>query len=171
LREPAQWAVRQILVDENFCTNDPNVYAAGKNVAIMWQVFYQYTYTSELEMAEKVSYHLKLKKCLYDQVFLCQLIDILQLTQESQKKKDIRFSKPVLFHALLPMNHKLLKITIPKRYLLGKLDNTYSHVMSTYCNGDFCRIRMGTNEIMEEITCVTQNVSMSVIITVELSYF
>lgn len=45
---------RQILVDLDFCTNDPNIFAAGKNVVIKEKVFYQYTHTSELEMAEKV---------------------------------------------------------------------------------------------------------------------
>ncbi|XP_034480067.1 cilia- and flagella-associated protein 61 [Drosophila innubila] len=140
---------RQILVDENFCTNDPNIYAAGKNVAIIWQVFYQYTHTSELEMAER-------------------LVDILQLNQESHGKKDFRFSKPVIFRALLPMGHKIVKITTPKRYLLGKLDNTYSHVMSTYYKGDFCRIRMSTNKIVEEITCVTQNLNKPLVF---LEYF
>ncbi|XP_062128764.1 cilia- and flagella-associated protein 61 [Drosophila sulfurigaster albostrigata] len=128
---------REILVDENFCTNDPNIYAAGKNVAIIWKVFYQYTYTSEIEMAEK-------------------LIDILELTQETSKR-ETRFSKPVMFRSLLPLGYKLLKLTAPKRYLLAKLDNSYSHVMTTYRNGDFCRVRLGTNKIVEEITCISQN--------------
>ncbi|KAM8711238.1 hypothetical protein ACLKA7_000386 [Drosophila subpalustris] len=140
---------RQILVDENFCTNDPNIYAAGKNVSIIWQVFYQYTHTSELEMAER-------------------LVDILQLNQESNGDKDFRFSKPVMFRALLPMGHKIVKITTPKRYLLGKLDNTYSHVMTTYHDGDFCRIRMSTNQIVEEITCVTQHLHRPLVF---LEYF
>lgn len=45
---------RKILVNENFCTGDPSIFAAGKNVSINVPVFYQYANTSELEMAEKV---------------------------------------------------------------------------------------------------------------------
>lgn len=45
---------RKIVVDENFCTEDPNIFAAGKNVTVNVPVFYQYANTSELEMAEKV---------------------------------------------------------------------------------------------------------------------
>lgn len=63
---------RKILVNENFCTDDPNIFAAGKNVTISTPVFYQYANTSELEMAEKVSD--KSELCPYPN---CQLVYFL----------------------------------------------------------------------------------------------
>lgn len=71
-----------------------------------------------------------------------------------------RFSRPKLFHARFPLDYMLVKVIVPKRYMLGKLDNKYSHIMSTYKNNQFCRIRMSTSLILEEITCVVRNVSI-----------
>ncbi|KRF79984.1 cilia- and flagella-associated protein 61 isoform X2 [Drosophila virilis] len=128
---------RKILVDEDYCTNDPNIYAAGKHVTFVWDSFYQYIYTSEREMAQK-------------------LIDILQLSQESYTKER-KFSKPCLFHCLLPLGHMVIKITVPKRFLLGKLSNEYSQFMTSYSSsGDFFRVRLSQNLIVEEIVCVTR---------------
>ncbi|XP_064543772.1 cilia- and flagella-associated protein 61 [Drosophila montana] len=128
---------RKILVDEDYCTNDPHIYAAGKHVTFGLDSFYQYIYTSEREMAQK-------------------LIDILQLSQEPYTKER-KFSKPCLFHCLLPLGHMVIKITVPKRFLLGKLTNEYSHIMTSYCSsGDFFRVRLNPNLLVEEIVCVTR---------------
>ncbi|EDW02630.1 GH19779 [Drosophila grimshawi] len=129
---------RQILVDEQYCTNDPHIYAAGKHVTFIWEVLYQYTNVSEYELAHK-------------------LIDILELGQKPITTER-KFSKPCLFHAQLPLEHMIIKITMPKRYLMGKLSNEYSYIMTTY-SGDFCRIRMNLKWIVEEIVCVSRQLN------------
>lgn len=84
----------------------------------------------------------------------------MQLSPEKYTKER-RFSRPKLFQARLPLGYLLVKVIVPKRYMLGKLDNKYSHVMSTFKNGQFCRVRMNTSLILEEITCVVRNVSVT----------
>lgn len=150
---------RKILVDEDYCTNDPNIYAAGKHVTFLWDSFYQYIYTSECEMAQKVSDSWPLHaSSRISKHFRFQLIDILQLSQEPYTKER-KFSKPCLFHCLLPLGHMVIKITVPKRFLLGKLSNEYSQFMTSYSSsGDFFRVRMSQNLIVEEMVCVTRKV-------------
>lgn len=88
--------------------------------------------------------------------FPLQLLDILDLGMEKQFREN-KFGKPCVFHARLPLNHMIIKITAPKRYLLGNLPNEYSHIISTY-DGDFCRVRMNPKLFVEEIVCVTRKV-------------
>lgn len=84
-------------------------------------------------------------------------MDILNLGKETLTREE-KFSKPFLFHAQLPENHKIIKVTIPKRYLLATLPNEYSHFMCTY-DGDFCRVRLNRKLFVEEIVCVTRRVN------------
>ncbi|XP_017868844.1 PREDICTED: cilia- and flagella-associated protein 61 [Drosophila arizonae] len=129
---------RKIVIDEDYRTNDDSIYAAGNSVVYLWNIFHQYIYTSEREMAQK-------------------LMDILKLGKETLTREK-KFSKPCLFHAQLPENHKIIKVTIPKRYLLATLPNEYSHFMCTY-DGDFCRVRLNRKLFVEEIVCVTRKLS------------
>lgn len=92
----------------------------------------------------------------------------MQLSLE-QYTTEKRFSRPKLFQARLPLGYLLVKVIVPKRYMLSKLDNTYSYVMSTFKNGQFCRIRMNSSFILEEITCVVRNVSVTYILVNDLS--
>jgi len=46
---------RKIVVNGRYCTNDRNIYAAGRNVVMAPKPNFQYTFTSPQEMAEKVS--------------------------------------------------------------------------------------------------------------------
>jgi len=45
---------RKIVVNARYCTNDRNIYAAGRNVVMVPKPNFQYTFTSPQEMAEKV---------------------------------------------------------------------------------------------------------------------
>lgn len=46
---------RKIVIDEDYRTNDDSIYAAGNSVVCLWNIFHQYIYTSEREMAQKVA--------------------------------------------------------------------------------------------------------------------
>lgn len=55
-RSGIEMACNTILVDEEFRTNDPDIYAVGSFVKMTTPVNYQHTYTSAEEMAAKVGY-------------------------------------------------------------------------------------------------------------------
>ncbi|XP_017837079.1 cilia- and flagella-associated protein 61 isoform X2 [Drosophila busckii] len=126
----------KILVNDSYCTNDPNIYAAGKHVNMFDNCSYQYIYTSEYETAEKLIY-------------------ILHLSTE-QIKFEQKYKRPCLYQAMLPMGYMITKITTPKRYLMNRLPNEYSRSMTTYHEGDFCRIRLSSTLNVQEIVCVTR---------------
>lgn len=85
-------------------------------------------------------------------------MDIMQLSLEPYTKEK-RFSRPKMFHARFPKGFMFIKVTMPKRYMLGKMDNTFCHTMTTYQNSEFCRVSLGTTWILNEITCVIRYVS------------
>lgn len=82
----------------------------------------------------------------------------MQLSLEPYTKEK-RFSRPKMFHVRFPKGFVFIKVTKPKRYMLGKLDNTFCHTMTTYQNSQFCRVSLSTTWILNEITCVIRNVS------------
>ncbi|XP_030388035.1 cilia- and flagella-associated protein 61 isoform X2 [Scaptodrosophila lebanonensis] len=125
-----------ILVDEDFRTNDEHIYAAGKFIQIRNDPNYQYKHTSARETAEK-------------------LMHALQLDQE-KAFVERRYMRPCFFVALLPMDYMVTKITMPKRYLGGQLSNEFTEVMTTYEDGEFCRVRLNRKQVVEEIVCVTK---------------
>uniref|UniRef100_B4MQB4 GK21451 n=1 Tax=Drosophila willistoni TaxID=7260 RepID=B4MQB4_DROWI len=131
---------RHIWVDENYCTNDPNIYAAGKYVTIKTEPNYQYIHTADEEMADKLITILKLKRDETDEPF------------------ERRFSKPCYFTALVPCSYKVVKVTVPKRYVIGHLTNEYNEKLTTYEDGDFCRVSLSYTGMITEITCVTKNI-------------
>ncbi|XP_068148018.1 cilia- and flagella-associated protein 61 [Drosophila tropicalis] len=131
---------RYISVDENYCTNDPNIYAAGRYVTIKTEPNYQYIHTADEELAKKLISILKLKG------------------EETDETFERRFSKPCYFTALLPCGYKIVKVTVPKRYVIGQLSNEYNETLTTYEDGDFFRVQLSSTGMINEITCVTKNI-------------
>lgn len=72
-----------------------------------------------------------------------------------------RYSKPYMFTGILPMGYQIIKITQPKPLLIGQLPIEFSETLTTYDDGDFCRIRLNNKLIVIEIVCVTKKVNKS----------
>ncbi|XP_037715986.1 cilia- and flagella-associated protein 61 isoform X2 [Drosophila subpulchrella] len=125
---------RKIVVNARYCTNDRNIYAAGRNVLMLPKPNFQYTFTSPQEMAEKLAYEL----------------NMIKIVMQS------RYSRPFMFTGILPMGYQIIKFTQPKPMLIGQLPIDFSESMTTYENGDFCRIRLNRKLIVIEIVCVTK---------------
>ncbi|XP_011293922.1 cilia- and flagella-associated protein 61-like isoform X1 [Musca domestica] len=126
-----------VLINENYQTSDPWVYAIGNFVKHRNEPNHQYRFVCPQEAAEKIIYSMGLQ------------------TQDASLKEE-KFSKPYLFQAQLPMDHYLFKVTTPKRYLANHLDNEYGFPLVTYSNGDFSRVRLNEHGMVEEIVIVTK---------------
>ncbi|KAH8254134.1 hypothetical protein KR032_008640, partial [Drosophila birchii] len=125
---------RCIKVNTRFCTSDPNIYAAGKNVSIVPLPNYQFVSTSPQEFAEKLAFELGMLKIVMQQ----------------------RFIRPFSFTGMLPMGYHIIKIILPKPLLIGQLPADFTEKMTTYEDGDFVRVRLNLKMIVTEIVCVTK---------------
>ncbi|XP_039228428.1 cilia- and flagella-associated protein 61 isoform X1 [Drosophila yakuba] len=125
---------RRIVVNSRYCTNDRNIFAAGRNIIMIPKPNFQYTHCSPQEMAEKLAYELNMVKVVMQS----------------------RYSKPYMFTGILPMGYQIIKFTQPKPLLIGQLPIEFSETLTTYDDGDFCRIRLNKKLIVIEIVCVTK---------------
>ncbi|KAH8284808.1 hypothetical protein KR054_001225 [Drosophila jambulina] len=147
-------ADRSIVVNTRFCTSDPNIYAAGKNISIVPLPNYQYLHTNPQECAEKVSapwraesLNWNLMKSHFQLAFELGMLKIVMQQ---------RFIRPFLFTGMLPMGYHIVKIIQPKPLLIGQLPADFTENMTTYEDGDFVRIRLNLKMIVTEIVCVTK---------------
>nr|XP_044251728.1 cilia- and flagella-associated protein 61 isoform X1 [Drosophila takahashii] len=124
-----------ILVNEQYQTNDPDIYAVGTFVKIRRTPNYQYRFVSERELARKMLHYLGIV---------------------IQKDFEDRFSEPLLFQAILPMRYFITKITMPRRYLQSHLNVMANCNLTTYKNKTFCRVGLSTHMLVEEIVVVTK---------------
>ncbi|XP_017077843.1 cilia- and flagella-associated protein 61 [Drosophila eugracilis] len=125
---------RRVVVNARYCTNDRNIFSAGKNIIMIPKPNFQYTNTSPQEMAEKLAYEL----------------NMIKMVMQS------RYSRPYMFTGMLPMGYYITKFVQPKPLLIGQLPVDYSERMTTYSDGDFCRVRLSKKMIVIEILCVTK---------------
>ncbi|XP_017004328.3 cilia- and flagella-associated protein 61 isoform X1 [Drosophila takahashii] len=125
---------RKIVVNARYATNDRNIFAGGRYIVMLPQPNFQYSFTSPQEMAEKIAYEL----------------NMIKIVMQS------RYSRPFMFTGILPMGYQITKFTQPKSLLIGQLPIDFSDSMTTYENGDFCRIRLNRKLIVIEIVCVTK---------------
>ncbi|BFG06398.1 cilia- and flagella-associated protein 61 [Drosophila madeirensis] len=125
---------RKIIVNADFCTNDPNIYAIGQYITMDPSPNYQYTHTNPQECAEKLAF-------------------ILNMQGGSTHQ---RFSKVNMFTSRLPMNYQMVKIVSPQPLLMGQITNEFMENMTTYQDGDFCRVRLNHKMFVMEIVCVTK---------------
>ncbi|XP_016977075.1 cilia- and flagella-associated protein 61 [Drosophila rhopaloa] len=124
---------RKIVVNARYVTNDRNIYASG-NIIMVPTPNFQYTSTSPQECAEKLAYELNMVKIVMQS----------------------RYSRPFAFTGQLPMGYHIIKYIQPKPLLIGQLPIDFSETMTTYENGDFCRIRLNKKMIVIEIVCVSK---------------
>ncbi|KAH8253481.1 hypothetical protein KR032_005678, partial [Drosophila birchii] len=124
-----------ILVNECFQTNDPNIYAAGNYIKLRRECNYQYKYVSELEIARKLLHHLGIAPI---------------------PKFEDRFAEPVHFQASLPLNYFITKITLPRRYLGSQMVLTYAWNRTTYKDNTFFRVGLSPTMVVDEIVVVTK---------------
>ncbi|XP_030555401.1 cilia- and flagella-associated protein 61 isoform X1 [Drosophila novamexicana] len=127
---------RHILVNKNFQTNDPDIYAVGKHIEIDESINHQYQYTNEKETAIK-------------------LMQILEL-REYDTPIDYKYSQPSFFKAILPLGYFITKLTMPRRYLASYALGCTKCSLSTYLNNTFCRIGLTPKMIVDEIVVVTK---------------
>ncbi|XP_067630104.1 cilia- and flagella-associated protein 61-like isoform X2 [Eurosta solidaginis] len=125
-----------VLVDESFCTTDPDIYAIGNFTRLRNEVNHQYLNVSNEEIASKLIYCLK-------------------LNEDVDTEYSLKYSRPIFFQAQLPKGYYMAKVVLPKRYIANHLDNTYSVSLTTY-DGNFSRVRLNEHGIVEEVVCVTQ---------------
>ncbi|KAI8037540.1 cilia- and flagella-associated protein 61 [Drosophila gunungcola] len=125
---------RKIVVNARYITNDRSIYASG-NIVMLPIPNFQYTSTSPQECAEKLAYELNMVKIVMQS----------------------RYLRPFAFTGMLPMGYQIIKLIQPKPQLIGQLPIDYSESMTTYENGEFCRIRLNKNMIVIEIVCVTKS--------------
>uniref|UniRef100_A0A1A9X2Z7 Uncharacterized protein n=1 Tax=Glossina brevipalpis TaxID=37001 RepID=A0A1A9X2Z7_9MUSC len=126
----------QVLVNDQFQTSDPSVYALGKFIKHTVPPNHQYIFINPKEAVTKLMVHLG--------------------WNSEPKEIEEKFSMPVYFQAQLPMDYYIAKVITPKRYLARHLDNQYGFRMNTYQNKEFCRVRLNNLGYVEEIVVVTQ---------------
>ncbi|XP_001360498.2 cilia- and flagella-associated protein 61 isoform X1 [Drosophila pseudoobscura] len=124
-----------ILVNEDFQTNDPNIYAVGKFIQMKGAPNYQYKYTSERELGRK-------------------LMHILNLTPKPDNF-EYKYSEPLFFQALLPLNYVITKVTMPRRYLASQLPPEFACNLTTYKDNTFCRVCLAHTMLVDEIVVVS----------------
>ncbi|XP_017077747.1 cilia- and flagella-associated protein 61 isoform X2 [Drosophila eugracilis] len=124
-----------ILVDQKYRTNDPNIYAVGKFIKMHHKPNYQYKFVSQREIARKVLHNLGIV---------------------IEKDFEDRFKEPVLFQAILPLRYFITKVTMPRRYLRTQLPVTEVCNLTTYKNKTFCRVGLSTQMLVDEIVVVTK---------------
>ncbi|EDW02631.1 cilia- and flagella-associated protein 61 [Drosophila grimshawi] len=126
----------KILVNKEFQTNDPDIYAAGTFIEIKDYLNHQYQYVSERETAIK-------------------LMHILKLNASDTFFED-KYSQPTFFKALLPLGYFIFKVTMPCRYLASKIIGCSSYTLTSYHKNTFCRIGLTSKMIVDEIVIVTK---------------
>ncbi|KAH8234415.1 hypothetical protein KR038_009519, partial [Drosophila bunnanda] len=124
-----------ILVNERFQTNDPNIYAAGNFIKLRRECNYQFKFVSEREIARKLLHHLGIAP---------------------KAKFEDRFAEPVFFQASLPLNYFITKITLPRRFLASQTTVTYAWNRTTYKDQTFCRVGLSQTMVVDEIVIVTK---------------
>ncbi|XP_052841054.1 cilia- and flagella-associated protein 61 isoform X2 [Drosophila gunungcola] len=129
----------EILVNERYQTNDPNIYAAGSFIKMRPKPNYQYRYVSSREMARKILHHLD----------IVPDIDF-----------EDRYSEPLLFQAILPLRYFITKVTMPRRYLNSHLPVMETCNLTTYKKNTFCRVGLSRHMMVDEIVVVTKNVML-----------
>ncbi|KAM8711239.1 hypothetical protein ACLKA7_000387 [Drosophila subpalustris] len=127
----------RILVNKNFQTNDPDIYAVGKFIEFNEPVNHQYRFVSEMETAQK-------------------LMHILGLRQ-SEKPYQEKYLQPAFYRALLPMDYFITKVTMPCRYLASCIVSCTKCSLTTYYDNTFCRIGLSPKMMVEEIVVVTKD--------------
>ncbi|KAH8233343.1 hypothetical protein KR026_007225, partial [Drosophila bipectinata] len=125
---------RKIVVNSHYCTNDPNIYAGGRYVEIEPTPNFQFNYISAQERAEKLAYELNVVK----------------------GPMQARYSRPHMFTGMLPMNYQIIKVIQPRPLMVGQLTADYAESMTTFDDGDFCRVRINSQLVVIEIVCVTK---------------
>ncbi|XP_001360499.4 cilia- and flagella-associated protein 61 isoform X1 [Drosophila pseudoobscura] len=125
---------KKIIVNNDYCTNDPNIYAIGQYITMVPSPNYQYTHTNPQECAEKLAF-------------------VLNMQAGSTQQ---RFSKVNIFTGRLPLDYQVVKIVAPQPLLKAQLSTEYMESMTTYQDGDFCRVRVNPKMIVMEIVCVTK---------------
>ncbi|KAH8370674.1 hypothetical protein KR093_004626 [Drosophila rubida] len=146
----------RILVNKNFQTNDPDIYAAGKFIEMNEFVNHQYRFVSEMETAEKVSKRRVVSLPDNSRAFALQLIHIMGF-RVPNKPIDEKYSCPAFFRAKLPMNHYITKVTMPRRYLFSCVVRCKNCTLTTYHQNTFCRISLSQKMIVDEIVVVMKN--------------
>ncbi|XP_054738871.1 cilia- and flagella-associated protein 61-like [Anastrepha obliqua] len=125
-----------ILIDENYRTSDPNIFAVGNCARLRVTPNHQYTHCAKDELAAK-------------------LINSLNLNLNEKAEHSEKFIKPVYFQAQLPLGYFMAKVILPKLYIARHLDNSYVVSLNTY-DGNFSRVRINEHGIVEEIVCVAK---------------
>ncbi|XP_034480066.1 cilia- and flagella-associated protein 61 [Drosophila innubila] len=129
----------RILVNKNFQTNDPDIYAVGNFIEFNEPVNYQYRFTSEMETAQK-------------------LMHIMGLRQ-SEKPFQEKYLQPAFYRALLPLDYFITKVTMPCRYLASCTVGCGKCTLTTYNDHTFCRIGLSSKMMVDEIVIVTKDSS------------
>lgn len=152
-----------ILVNQEFRTNDPDIYAVGSFVKITTPINYQHTYTSAQETAAKVRLLPAGQPYGHNNVNsspLPQLLHFMGLRPYGAKF-EYRYSKPSYFHALLPLGYNITKVTMPRRFLASYVLPCIACPLTTYHEDNFCRIVLSPKQMVEEIVLVSKNVSLT----------
>ncbi|KAH8402349.1 hypothetical protein KR009_011514 [Drosophila setifemur] len=145
-----------IVVNDCYRTNDPNIYAAGSFVQIKPEPNYQYQCTSEREIAAKVrdpSFDF-LTRSFREYLFPRKLLHHLGIAP--QKDFEDRYAEPLHFQGMLPLNYFITKVIMPRRYLTTQLLSQLSCNLTTYKGNTFCRVGLSSHMVVEEIVVVTK---------------
>ncbi|XP_037895350.1 cilia- and flagella-associated protein 61-like [Glossina fuscipes] len=126
----------RVLVNNQFQTSDPFVYALGKFVKHTEPPNHQYLFVNPKEAVTKLMVYLG--------------------WNSEPKEVEEKFSMPAYFQAQLPMGYYMVKLVSPKRYLARHLSNEYGFRMTTYENREFARVRLTNLGYVEEIVVVTE---------------
>uniref|UniRef100_W8BNN2 Uncharacterized protein C20orf26 n=1 Tax=Ceratitis capitata TaxID=7213 RepID=W8BNN2_CERCA len=125
-----------VLIDEEFRTSDPYIFAVGNCTRLRTEPNHQYKHVAKDEIAMK-------------------LLRSLDLYEDLEPEYSEKYLRPVYYQAQLPLGHHMAKAILPKRYIANHLDNTYLLTLVTY-DGNFSRVRINEHGIVVEITCVTK---------------
>uniref|UniRef100_A0A1A9Z0I7 DUF4821 domain-containing protein n=1 Tax=Glossina pallidipes TaxID=7398 RepID=A0A1A9Z0I7_GLOPL len=126
----------RVLVNNQFQTSDPFVYALGKFIKHREPPNHQYLFVNPKEAVTKLMVYLG--------------------WNSEPKEVEEKYSTPAYFQAQLPMGYYMVKLAAPKRYLARHLSNEYGFRMTTYENREFARVRLNNLGYVEEIVVVTE---------------
>ncbi|KAH8284805.1 hypothetical protein KR054_001226, partial [Drosophila jambulina] len=146
-----------ILVNDRYQTNDPNIYAAGNYIKLRRECNYQYKWVSEREVAQKVRFT---RPCVYLNMYHDHLQLLHHLGIAPMSNFEDRFSEPVYFQASLPLNYFITKITLPRRFIASQVSLSHAWSKTTYKDNTFCRVGLSHTMVVDEIVVVTKLVSV-----------
>ncbi|XP_017959932.1 cilia- and flagella-associated protein 61 [Drosophila navojoa] len=128
-----------VVVNKNFQTNDPNIYAAGRFIKMVDNINHQYQYTNAMETAKKLMH------------ILC--------ISTNDPNFEYKYSQCTFFTALLPLDYYITKLTMPRRYMASFVHMPCQKCTMTTYNEDntFCRIGLNHKMIVDEIVIVTKH--------------